>query len=183
MKNEGTAQLIQSVCCLVIVVAVMAVSYLYREQIEAFSATGYLGVFVSCVAATSTVLLPAPGILVVVRYASLLNPVLVVLIGGIGTAIGELVGYTLGRSGNAIAKIDTSSRAFRMIYKRPMFMIFLFSLIPLPIFDIVGICAGMAKIHPVSFLLSCSLGKIIKMGIYVVLCAFFAEYIPQFIAI
>lgn len=183
MKKDGAAQLIQSVCCLVIVVAVMAVSYLYREQIEAFSATGYLGVFVSCIAATSTILLPAPGILVVVRYANLLNPILVVLLGGIGTAIGEFVGYTLGRSGNVIAKIDTSARAFRMIHNRPVLMIFLFSLIPLPVFDIVGICAGMAKIHPVSFLLSCSLGKIIKMGTYVVLCALLAEYIPQVIAI
>lgn len=183
MKKDKAAQLIQSVCCLAVVVAVMVVSYLYREQIEAFSATGYWGVFVSCIAATSTILLPAPGILVVVRYASLLNPLLVVLLGGIGTAIGELVGYILGRSGNTIAKIDTTARVFRMIHKRPKLMIFLFSLIPFPVFDIVGICAGMAKVHPVSFLLSCSLGKIIKMGTYVVLCAFFAEYIPQFIAI
>ena len=179
MKKDRAAQLIQSVCCLAVVVVVMVVSYLYREQIEAFSATGYLGVFISCIAATSTVLLPAPGILVVVRYASLLNPVLVVLLGGIGTAIGEIAGYILGRSGNAIAQIDTSTRGFGLIHKRPKLMIFLFSLIPLPVFDIVGICAGMVKVHPVSFLLSCSLGKILKMGIYVVLCDFLRNMLPN----
>ena len=62
-------------------------------------------------------------------------------------------------------------------------MVFLFSLIPFPVFDVVGIGAGMTKMNPISFWLSCLIGKIIKMGIYVTIFSATTDYFRTIIAI
>lgn len=183
LEQNRKRQIIKSVCCLLIVVLVMAAAFLYKENIENLAATGYLGVFIACFAATSTILLPAPGILVVIQYAQILNPLLVVFIGGIGTALGEMGGYVLGRSGNAIVQVDTTGKIFLLFRKHPKAMVFLFSLIPFPVFDVVGIGAGMTKMNPISFWLSCLFGKTIKMGIYVLLFSYAADYLHTILAI
>lgn len=54
--------------------------------------------------------------------------------------------------------------------------------IPFPVFDVVGIGAGMTKMSPISFWLSCLLGKIIKMGIFVLLFSYAADYFHNIIA-
>lgn len=183
LEQNKIKQIIQSLCCLTVVVLVMAAAFFCKERIESLATTGYFGVFVACVAATSTILLPAPGILVVIQYAQLLNPLLVVLVGGIGTALGEMGGYVLGRSGNDIVQIDTTGKVFRFFKNHPKTMVFLFSLIPFPVFDVVGICAGITKMNPIGFWLSCSLGKIIKMGIYVILFSCATDYLQNIIGI
>lgn len=183
LEQNRKRQIMQSVCCLTIVVLVMAAAFLYKEKIENLAATGYLGVFIACFAATSTILLPAPGILVVIQYAQILNPLLVVLVGGVGTALGEMGGYVLGRSGNAIVQVDTTGKIFLLFRKHPKTMVFLFSLIPFPVFDVVGIGAGMTKMNPISFWLSCLIGKIIKMGIYVTIFSATTDYFRTIIAI
>lgn len=177
LKNNRKIQLLESICCLVIVAFVAVFAFLYKEKIENFAATGYLGVFIACIAATSTILLPAPGILVVIQYSQLLNPAVVVLIGSGGTALGEMVGYMLGRSSSTIAQINTEGRMFHFFKRHPKMMTFLFAVIPFPVFDIVGICAGIIKMNPISFWLSCMCGKSIKMGMYVALYSYATKYI------
>ena len=119
----------------------------------------------------------------VIQYAQILNPLLVVLVGGVGTALGEMGGYVLGRSGNAIVQVDTTGKIFLLFRKHPKTMVFLFSLIPFPVFDVVGIGAGMTKMNPISFWLSCLIGKIIKMGIYVTIFSATTDYFRAIIAI
>ena len=182
LEQNEKRKIIQSLCCLTVVVLVMAAAFFFKEKIERLAATGYLGVFIACFAATSRILLPAPGILVVIQYAQLLNPLLVVLVGGVGTALGEMGGYVLGRSGNDIVRVDTTSKVFLFFKKHPKTMVFLFSLIPFPVFDVVGIGAGMTKMSPISFWLSCLLGKTIKMGIFVLLFSYAADYVHDIIA-
>lgn len=179
MKKNEPKKIVQSILCLLIVLAVIICAFIFKEQIEAYAATGYLGVFVACFAATATILLPAPGILVVIQYAQFLNPILVILLGSLGTALGELIGYLLGLNGNELVKINTEKKFFSWLTRKPIFAVFVFSLIPLPIFDIVGICAGMAKVNPLKFTAACFGGKLIKMIGYVLL----VDYAKEIIAI
>ena len=161
-------KILQSMICIMIVLTVMFIAFFNRSTIENYAATGYLGVLVACIASTSTILLPAPGILVVLQYATILNPLAVILIGGVGTAFGELIGYCFGRSGNEIINLNTSLKLFQTFAKHPRLWIFMFSVIPLPVFDIVGICAGVARMGVIDFFISCFLGKTIKMTIFVI---------------
>ncbi len=169
MKKRDTKKIIQSIIGLAVVLAVMICAFVFKKQIEQYAMTGYIGVLIACFAATATILLPAPGILVVIQYAQFLNPIIVVVLGAIGTSLGEMIGYLLGYSGNQIANVDTDKKFFIWLKKKPLLAVFLFSLIPLPVFDIVGVCAGMSKVHPVKFWIACFFGKLIKIAGYVVI--------------
>ncbi len=181
MKKANKKSIIFSIIGLLFVFFTIFVAWFYKAEIENYAATGYFGVFIACVAATSTILLPAPGILVVIQYSQLLNPFLVVLLGGFGTALGELIGYLLGRSGNEITNVNTENKIFSWFIKKPMLMVFVFSLIPFPVFDIVGVFSGITKQNPIKFFFACLLGKIIKMSFYVVLFHYAKDFLSDLI--
>ena len=167
-----------SVLGIAIVISVIISAFLFKQQIEQYAMTGYVGVFVACFAATSTILLPAPGIFVVIQYAQLLNPFVVVLIGGLGTSLGEMIGYLLGRLSQEIIEVKGNNRILKWFDRNAYLTVFGFSLVPLPVFDVVGITAGVNKTNPLIFWLCCFAGKVIKMGIYVLIFDYFKEMIP-----
>lgn len=168
---------IHSVISLIIVLAVIGAAFLFRDEIERFALTGYLGVFIACLASTATILLPAPGILIVAEYATILIPWIVVLLGALGTSLGEMFGYWLGKSGNELAKINTKGKWFSLLQRKPMLWVFLFSMIPLPVFDIIGVCAGMSKINPLKFWAACFVGKLIKMAVFTAFSGYILNHI------
>ena len=172
MSRKSIREILQGALGFAVVVAVIICAFVFRDQIEKYAMTGYIGVLVACFASTATILLPAPGILVVVQYARILNPALVVLLGALGTALGEMTGYFLGYSGSKIVSLDTESRLLLLLKKRPMLSVLLFSVIPLPIFDVVGVCAGITRVHPLKFLVACFFGKLLKIAAYTVLVGY-----------
>ncbi len=177
MKRLSLLEKVLNILGLIVVCVVIFSAFFYKQQIEKYAMGGYLGVLISCFASTATVLLPAPGILVVIQYAQLLNPVLVVVLGGIGTASGELIGYILGRAGKNITNFNTDNKILRFFEKHPYVAVFIFSVLPLPLFDIIGIVSGMTKVNVCKFWLVCLMGKIVKMSIYILM----VEYIIDFI--
>ena len=164
-----------------IVISVIVLTFVFRKQIENYAVTGYAGLLIACFAATSTILLPAPGIIVVIQYAQILNPVIVVLLGGLGTALGEMLGYLFGRFGQAILEIDPNSKALNWFKRKTYLTVFVFSILPLPVFDIVGIAAGANKTNPILFWMCCFVGKTLKMAIYVLLFSYVKTYLPKII--
>lgn len=177
MKKISLLEKVLNILGLVIVFVVILFAFFYKQQIEKYAMGGYFGVLVSCFASTATILLPAPGIFVVIQYAQLLNPVLVVILGGIGTASGELIGYILGRAGKNITNINSDNKILRIFEKHPYVAVFIFSVLPLPLFDVIGVVSGMSKVNVCKFWVVCLLGKIIKMSIYILM----VEYIKEFI--
>lgn len=181
MKHLSSKNLVQSIICLVLVALVMVAAFIFKDEIEEYAATGYLGVLVACFASTATILLPAPGIFVVIQYAQILNPVYVVLIGGLGTSLGELLGYLLGKECTEIMTINTEKKIFNLVREHPLLMVFLFSFAPLPFFDVIGICAGMVKLNPLKFWLACLFGKILKMTAFVLLFGVLKDFINDYV--
>ena len=177
-NNRKYLKIVISIISLIIVITVIILSFVYRNTIEEYAAVSYFGVLVACIASTATILLPAPGILVVLRYAQIFNPFAVIVIGGAGTAIGEMVGYVFGRSGNELLQIDKNRKLFSWFSNHPNIMVLTFSLIPLPIFDFIGISAGATKMNPIKFLGLCALGKTIKMALFVLLFNILIPRIP-----
>lgn len=181
MKHLSSKKLVQSIICLVLVALVMVAAFIFKDEIEEYAATGYFGVLVACFASTATVFLPAPGILVVIQYAQILNPFIVVLIGGLGTSLGELLGYLLGKECTEIIDINTQNKIFNLVRRHPLFMVFLFSFAPLPFFDVIGICAGMVKLNPIKFWIACLLGKTLKMTVFVLLFGVLKDFINDYV--
>lgn len=166
MNQERRQTLIRAVA-IVFVIALSIGIWLLRDQIEALASYGYLGIFVFSILANATIILPAPGIAVVFAMGSVLNPALVALAAGAGSAIGEMSGYLAGYGGQAVVEnTDIYVRIQQFMSEKPslsFLLIFILAAIPNPFFDIAGIAAGTLRFPVLPFLFWCFLGKTVKM--------------------
>ena len=69
----------------VIIVSILV--FIFRKDVTSIGKFGYIGVFLLCFLSNLTVFLPSPGLLVVMSYASVLSPILVCIIGALGSII------------------------------------------------------------------------------------------------
>ena len=147
-------------------IAVVAISvwiYSVRDQAAELATYGYPGIFFISMLANATVFFPAPGVAVVFVMGSIFNPVLVALFAGTGAAVGEMVGYLAGYSGQGIVEnTEMFSRIEPWVRKYGVYAIFVLSAVPNPFFDIAGVAAGILKIPVGRFFLACWLGQLIK---------------------
>ena len=151
--------------------------FLFRNHLDGLEHAGYAGVFLLCLISNSTVLLPSPGLTVILAAARVLSPVPVALIGALGTSIGEFTGYALGASVvNLSEKGKKWSDFFRKYIKNTEILLFLFAFLPLPLFDAAGMYAGSRKMHPARFFLICYIGKALKMVIYALAAGYFYQW-------
>jgi membrane protein DedA with SNARE-associated domain len=96
---------------------------------------GYLGVFIISFIGSVSVIFPIPYTIVIFFLGSVLDPVFVAVSGGLGAALGEFSGYTLGYYGR---KVVSKERRRKMDFMVKLFnrygpaAIFVFALTPLP---------------------------------------------------
>jgi len=96
---------------------------------------GYLGVFIISFIGSVSVVFPVPYTLVIFFLGSSLDPFLVAISGGLGSALGEFSGYALGYYGR---RVVSEERRRKMNYMMKLFdrygpaAIFFFALTPLP---------------------------------------------------
>ncbi|MBI2621471.1 MAG: VTT domain-containing protein [Candidatus Levybacteria bacterium] len=145
--------------------AIIGFSYYFREELSRLTSLGLLGIFIINILGSATVFLPAPGIATVVAGGFLYNPLFVAAVSGLGSAIGDMVAYLLGHSGKEIFLRKNSFwyNIFKQTFHRfgAIFIVF-FSLIPNPIFDAVGIFAGIFSYSPVKFFTYVLIGRFIR---------------------
>ena len=151
----------------VVIIALSVVIFLMRDKIGNVSDVGYLGLFLLCFLANSTVLLPAPSLMIAASCSLIMNPFLVALSAALGSTLGEFVGYVFG----TITK-DLSPKFQRLLDKltnkvrNQTVVVFILALLPLPLFDIVGIYSGGTKMNLIKFSVACFIGKFIKLLVY-----------------
>jgi len=125
---------------------------------------GYLGAFLINLIASSTIIFPLPAAAFVFALGSVLNPLLIGLVSGLGAAIGEFTGYGIGVGSRKIIKrkwkkqIDETQKLFAKY--GGFFIIFIFAATPLPD-DIVGIVGGIFRYPIKKYFLAVLLGKIV----------------------
>lgn len=179
MPLRGDKKKILGVVGFLLVISIMALVYIYRDFFSKFVGLGFLGLFVACFVTNATVLLPAPSIVAVIEFAFIYNPVLVGIVGGFGAATGELIGYIAGRSCQNVFEFDHNTKLFRAFQKCPALLVVLFSLVPWPIFDVIGIMAGIVRMKAWKFYILCIIGKVLKMLIFALGAILIKEYYPS----
>jgi len=169
---------------IVSLLAVIAISvwiFSIRDKASELAAFGYPGIFIISILANATVLLPAPGVMVVFTMGGIFNPLIVGIVAGVGSAIGELSGYMAGYSGQAvIERGNIYDRIHPFINKYGAATIFVLAAVPNPFFDLGGIAAGALKMPVRTFLTWCILGKIIKMLIFAYAGAYSIDWLINF---
>lgn len=144
------------------------------EWVSGFGRWGYLGAFAISLIASATIILPAPGIAVVIAMSTALDPVLLGIVAGIGSAFGELSGYIAGASGRALVPEDKRphfERIHRLADRYGAVLLLALAAIPLPLFDFAGIIAGIMRIRVTTFLSMVAIGKSVKYVIMILLGA------------
>lgn len=149
------------------IVILSVVIFLMRDKIEHVSDVSYFGLFLLCFLANSTVLLPAPSLMIAASCALIMNPFFVALSAALGSTLGEFVGYAFGK----ITK-DLSPKFQKLLDKltskirNQTMLVFILAVLPLPFFDVVGIYSGGIKMNLIKFSFACFIGKFIKLLVY-----------------
>jgi membrane protein YqaA with SNARE-associated domain len=173
-KTPQPARLVASIAVIFLITIASFWLALNPQWVLGFGTWGYVGAFVISLIASATIILPAPGIAVVIAMGTALDPVLLGIVAGIGSAVGELSGYLAGASGRALIpshQREQFERLHRLTDRYGALLLFALSAIPFPLFDFAGIIAGMLKIRIPVFLATVAAGKSIKYVIMILLGA------------
>ena len=157
---------LRRVLALLLVIAISAAILIYRDRLAGLGRYGYPGLFLINLLSSATLLLPVPGLALAFAAGSSFSPLLVGLATGSGATLGELTGYLAGFSGRGVIENQAQYERMRGWMKRyGLWIIFLLSLVPNPLFDIAGITAGALRIRVWKFLLVTWAGKVLKSAL------------------
>lgn len=156
-KEEGIVQIL-------IAIVLIVGSFFVSTQLEFLGKYGYLGAFVISLVSAATVLLPVPAMAIVFGMSKFLDPIILGIVSGLGSAIGELTGFFAGDGIRDILsdKIKETAQMEQLIHKYEIFAIIILAAIPNPFFDVAGILAGAARMKWWKFLIGCAIGRIIR---------------------
>ena len=108
-----------------------------------------------------SVFIPIPYTILIYAFGSLLNPLLVGLFAGAGSAIGEISGYLLGYFGRVAINEEKQKKMdsfMRIFSRRGGLAIFIFALTPLPD-DLLFIPLGIMHYNFFKAFVPCIIGK------------------------
>lgn len=155
------------------------------QWVNSLGRWGYVGAFLISMFASATIILPAPGIAVVIAMSSVLDPVTLGIVAGLGSAIGELSGYAAGAGGRALVPEHQRSQVEKLhtlTRRHGALVLGVLAAIPLPLFDFAGIVAGMLRMNIAAFVVAVSIGKSIKYIILILAGAgplYLLQHLPQ----
>ncbi|MGA7678369.1 MAG: VTT domain-containing protein [Dehalococcoidia bacterium] len=152
----------------------VAVFLIYHwEYVIRLEHAGYLGLFLISLLAGSPIPIPTPSMILTFTLGSLLNPVLVGLVSGLGNAIGYALIYMTGRGGfhllpsfnvsdSGIGRFLRKIRMSRMLdapNQTGVVAVFLLSIYPNPVLTPMVLGMGATRFSFTKFFLACWAGK------------------------
>jgi membrane protein YqaA with SNARE-associated domain len=159
--------------------AIMGAAFLLHEKLD-LDKLAYGGLGFTVLLASGGLVLPIPSLAAACAAGAALNPVYVGLVAGSAGTLGELTGYFLGYSGRGV--LDRSRLYQRMegwMRGRGWLLLFLVSLIPNPIFDVIGIAAGALRYPVWRFLGVVWVGKLLKFLMIAYSCAYSIDWLTD----
>ena len=126
---------------------------------------GYAGAFLISIFGNFTIFFPVPFTITIYAFGATLNPLLLGLVCGIGSTIGEASAYLVGMGGRKVIEGRFEERlesAKRLIQHYGATIIFIFALLPLPD-DIILIPLGVLRYDLKKALGAMFLGKTIML--------------------
>jgi uncharacterized membrane protein YdjX (TVP38/TMEM64 family) len=148
---------------LLLAVGITLLVFLFRDQVGKLGELGYVGIFLTMLITSATLILPAPGLAFVFVLGKTFNPLLLGLAAGAGSTLGELTGYLAGFSGSGMVEnVEAYKRIEDYVRKYGLIPIIILAAIPNPLFDVAGFAAGALGMEWWKFLIATFIGKTIK---------------------
>ena len=124
---------------------------------------GYFGVFLISLVGSMSIIIPVPYTLLIYVMGGVLDPILVAIASGFGSAVGEFSGYALGYYGRAVISKERQRKMNFMVKvfdRYGFFAIFFFALTPLPD-DLLFIPLGIMRYKFIKAFIPSLLGKLL----------------------
>jgi membrane protein YqaA with SNARE-associated domain len=168
---------------LVLAVVLAVLAWSLRSYVAPEKLAGYPGVFFLALFGAVSMVLPVPGLVSVCGLSVALNPFALGVLSGLGESLGESSAYAVGYGGDTVFDRFAFYRKLRPIVrgwmeKRGTLVVFLVSVIPNPIVDVVGIAAGSVHFPFRRFLLIVFIGKTIKGLLVAYTCHYGVTLLP-----
>ena len=139
------------------------IEHYFKVSMQEYALLAYFVVLGVSFLSSCTILFPAPGLAFTMAAASIWNPVPVAIMAAIGGSLGELTAYYAGYLGKKMI-IDEQMPAYRWakswMDRYGIWAVFIFALIPMLLFDLVGLIAGALRLPVWKFYLACLAGRI-----------------------
>jgi len=148
---------------------------------DAFVKHGYLGVFVINLLTCASVLFPIPGEAANIAAGGVYTPLWVAAVATAGATIGEMTSYLVGHMGGRIFIQGYERRyvqAQNWMDRHGMAAVFLFALIPMLVYDLLGIIAGSTRYPLMKFILATAAGRFLRCLIEAYLGSSFISLLP-----
>jgi membrane protein YqaA with SNARE-associated domain len=147
--------------------------YAFHRRLMRLRRLGYLGLAImSFLGGATVVLLPIPSLATTFAMGAVLNPWAVGFVASTAETLGTMSGFLLGTGVRRATRIypesgPTQKHTFPLrlrswMERHGLWAVFVFSTIPSPALDIVGVTAGALRLDLWKFLVVCWLGKTIK---------------------
>ena len=135
----------------------------FRVSLRSYGYVAYLLVFVVSLLSSCTIFIPTPGIAFTLAAAVIWDPLLVGIAAGTGDALGEMTAYWTGYVGEKIIvdeRLPAYQKAVAWMERYGAWSVFAVALVPVVLFDLVGLAAGALKIRWWKFLIAAWCGKV-----------------------
>jgi membrane protein YqaA with SNARE-associated domain len=190
-----TVSLLVATTCLTIALSVFLIYH--WEYVVKLEQHGYLGLFLISLLAGSPIPVPTPSMILTFTLGSLLNPLLIGLVAGLGNTIGNAFIYYTGRSGlkviSGFDKPDTklsrflgNKRISNIVNSRgwgEMAMVFLLFIYPNPVATPLILAMGATRFNLTRFLVICWSGKTVQGLIFAYLGHFGLRSLLRFLGV
>lgn len=126
---------------------------------------GYAGAFLISIVGNFTIFLPVPYAITIYAFGATLNPLLLGIVCGLGSTVGEFSAYLVGWGGRRVVEERYGQRlesAKLLVQTYGMLVIFLFCALPLPT-DLILIPLGMLKYDLRKAMVAAFLGKTVML--------------------
>lgn len=141
--------------------------FVFQDFFKEAKTLGLLGLLVINFVSNASFFISAPAMLTVFAAGNLYSPILVAIFSSSGAAAGDLLSFAIGHSGRRIFNHKLNKHilflAVEDFFKaHGGWVLFFFSLIPNPIFDSIGLLAGIMHYSPVKFFMIIFMGRLIR---------------------
>lgn len=162
MKNKLYAFLIFSSSILLSVIF-----YEYRDFFRHTTSVGLLGLFVINFVSSAGFFVSGPAFLTIITGGNLYPPILVAVVAAFGACLGDMIGFLFGHSGRKLLKKQLDKHLIirfleKHFHRHGALITFILAVIPNPLFDAIGVLAGVVNYPPVRFFAIMFVGRFIR---------------------
>jgi membrane protein YqaA with SNARE-associated domain len=148
-----------------------AAVYLAPIDYAAFTSFAYAGALVVCFLANALVAIPIPYIPIIAHIgATAANPALVVVLGALGSVLGESVAFLVGRAEEGLVSERPIYRRLHRVAEHELLsgaLLFVLAAPLNPLFDVAGLAAGAVGVRFRVFFIAVFAARLVRLAFIV----------------